>query len=109
MKIKGILVTPGNSPEVVEFENSLESLQGFVNGYIEMITIENGIDMVINDEGKLMGLELNGYLTHKGKIYDSIVGNILIVGHDRYGKTIGLNDEQIKKMLVKFSRFLIEV
>ena len=40
-------------------EPSLKAAQDFVGGYIEGITFPNGDYLIINEEGKLMGLPLN--------------------------------------------------
>ena len=40
-------------------EPSLKQAQEFVGGYVEGITFPNGDYLIINEEGKLMGLPLN--------------------------------------------------
>ena len=40
-------------------EPTLESAQEFVGGYVEGITFPNGDYLIVNEEGKLMGLEVN--------------------------------------------------
>ena len=40
-------------------EPTLESAQKFVGGYVEGITFPNGDYLIVNEEGKLMGLPLN--------------------------------------------------
>tara|TARA_R100001129_G_scaffold13874_1_gene9147 strand:- start:123 stop:431 length:309 start_codon:yes stop_codon:yes gene_type:complete len=40
-------------------EPSLEQAQEFVGGYVEGITFPNGDYLIINEEGKLIGLPLN--------------------------------------------------
>ena len=40
-------------------EPTLESAQEFVGGYVEGITFPNGEYFIVNEEGKLMGLEVN--------------------------------------------------
>ena len=40
-------------------EPTLESAQEFVGGYVEGITFPNGDFLIVNEEGKLMGLEVN--------------------------------------------------
>ena len=44
-------------------EPSLEQAQEFVGGYVEGITFPNGDYLIINEEGKLMGLPLNSEAT----------------------------------------------
>ena len=43
----------------VKDEPTLESAQEFVGGYVECITFPNGDVLIVNEEGKLMGLPLN--------------------------------------------------
>ena len=40
-------------------EPTLESAQEFVGGYVEGIPFPNGDYLIVNEEGKLMGLEVN--------------------------------------------------
>ena len=40
-------------------EPDLESAQKFVGGYVEGIPFPNGDYLIVNEEGKLMGLEVN--------------------------------------------------
>lgn len=104
--MKAIILSNGEL-EVKEIENKLENLQKIVGGYIEMpyiskVFIQNGIDMVINEEGKYMD-DLEPQIAILGKvnnqILDLIYGNCIFVSHDDNGETIGLNDEQIKVVM----------
>lgn len=64
--------------------------------YMEEL-IENKIDMIVDEEGKLSHKEFNVVIADKkGKIIDIIVGNILFVGVDEDGDWVELTDEQIK-------------
>ena len=47
----------------VKDEPTLESAQEFVGGYVEGISFPNGDYLIVNEEGKLRGLELNGPAT----------------------------------------------
>ena len=40
-------------------EPTLKEAQDFVGGYVEGITFPNGDYLIVNEEGKLMGLPLN--------------------------------------------------
>ena len=55
---------------------SLEELQGFVKGYIEIVYLSNDKFLVVNEEGKLMGLPINDYAT--GIANQLIVGDVLL-------------------------------
>ena len=104
--MKTIVLSNGEL-EVKEIENSLENLQKIVGGYIEMpyiskVFIQNGIDMVINEDGKFMD-ELKPQIAIIGKVnnqvLDIIYGNCIFVSHDDNGETVGLNDKQIKVVM----------
>lgn len=61
---------------------SLEELNGFVGGYIEIVHLSKTQVMVVNEEGKLIGLTPNPYATLLVQIAghrdDTIVGNVLV-------------------------------
>ena len=64
----------GEPAKVAEIENTLEALQGIVEGYIEVVAVGGEVLMICNEEGKLNGLEYNFKLGN-----DFIVGNVLFV------------------------------
>ncbi len=69
-------ITPQNGKNF-----SLDELQGFVEGYIEIVSIGDK-HMVVNEAGKLDGLDINLkateiYVNHYGS-NDIIVGNALL-------------------------------
>ena len=75
--MRAIYKAPGKDPQRVDIGNDLKVMQQLVGGYIETLRIsDNGI-LVMNEEGKLLGLEPNFYL---GAIGDTIVGPVLVVG-----------------------------
>lgn len=114
-KIK-VLVLKDNEFEVKEIENTLKALQKEVNGYIEIPYISrrlvnNGIDLIINDEGKMLNLEPQIIVQDNNKTIDVIHGTCVFASHDEDGNTIGLTDEQIEYVkeelaieLIDFSR-----
>lgn len=60
----------------------LDELKEVVNGYIEIITLNDGNYMVVNEEGKINGLEYNpiatGILCGARGFGDFVVGNVLV-------------------------------
>lgn len=102
MKIKALVFSNGELQEK-EIENTLESLQEIVGGYIESPYIsnifrENDIDIILNEEGKILTLQEEIAVIDKKKaiVIDVLCGNCIFVSHNEQGETIGLNDEQIK-------------
>ena len=63
---------------------SLEELQVYVGGYIQVINLGRSEVMVINEEGKLKNLPTNGeasFIAHMRKAiftFDRIVGNAVV-------------------------------
>ena len=68
---------PGQPPELVVMENTLEALQQAVGGYIETVSFCEDALVICNEEGLLMGLPYNCDF-----LGISFVGSILIVGVD---------------------------
>ncbi len=83
-----LLKTDGTTIEVRPANGTdytLDELQKFVGGYIEVIPArEEGYILVINEEGKLEGLPFNGRATDLADIYlwDCIVGDALLCKSD---------------------------
>lgn len=98
-----VLVLSGTKFETKEIENTLEELQNIVGGYIEIPMMskkfyECDIDMIINEEGKLiedMNPEIAVVKRSTGDLLDVVMGNIIFASHDTEGNTIALNEEQI--------------
>lgn len=62
---------------------SLEELQKFVDGYIEVVILDQDRVMIVNEDGKLLGLPINYTATKiwKGnaqRMRDFIVGDALL-------------------------------
>ena len=77
--MKILFKAPGEALRSMVIPNELGVMQQLVGGHIETLRIsDNGI-LVMNEEGKLLGLEPNFYL---GAIGDTIVGPVLVVGED---------------------------
>lgn len=68
---------PGRRARVVEIENDLKALQQAVGGWIETVTLPNGLCVICDEEGLLKRKSYNTYI---GGI--DFVGTILIVGVD---------------------------
>lgn len=88
--MKVIRKDPGQPPVAAEIDNTLEALQEAVGGYIETVSFAEGLCIICNEEGRLMGLEPNGWFfgTH-------FVGTVLVAGVD--GEEFrGLTDNEIR-------------
>ena len=104
-KLKVLVVEPWKRPYASEIPAGLESLQRMVGGLIQAVyPFEDAVALIVNDEGKLLGLPLNRPLYDEdGEIYDILVGTFLVVGltEDDFGS---LSDEMIEKYTEAFSR-----
>mgnify|MGYP000758719447 FL=1 len=77
-----LLIKPGMYPQVVKIGCELEDLQAAVGGDIEATyPFDDEVALVMNEEGKINGSELNRSLkTEDGELYDIIAGNFLVTG-----------------------------
>ena len=78
-KIKGITMRINEQPRVEEIENNIKAFQNFVGGRVQALQIGEGLVMLLNEEGKIMGLNPN-FLCDT--IHDVIVGDVIFVGND---------------------------
>jgi hypothetical protein len=103
---KAIIIKATGEKSVVEFdeESSYKVLSGAVGGFIERVQLKGGLDLWLNEEGKLTGLPQNpigtGLWSDSYGTTDIIVGNIIITsGTDDEGNTLGLSDEQVAHLM----------
>ena len=77
-----LMVKPGMHPQQVQIDSGLTALQQAVNGHIEVAYyFEEPVAVIVNEEGKLNGSELNRAIYDKdGNMIDIIAGDFLIVG-----------------------------
>ena len=66
----------------VKNEPTLKSAQDFVGGYVQGITFPNGDYLIINEEGKLMGLPVNDQATKLWK--ETFDNDNFITGHNDF-------------------------
>jgi len=79
-------------------DSSLNVMQDAVGGYIECVSLSRDLDMYVNEEGKLIGLDHNTVATHLwsmvyGQGTGTIEGDVLLTGGvDLEGETLGLTE-----------------
>lgn len=66
---------PGHPFYNLRIKNDLEELQKFVGGYIEAATVEPGLVVICNEEGRIFDMAYNCAICGI-----SFVGSILVVG-----------------------------
>lgn len=92
--IKGLMVPVRGEIRRVEVKNELKALQETVGGYIETLTLTEGVVLICNEEGKLLKLEPN---TH----FYTINGDFLLVGvnGEEFGDLTEKQMEQLEEIL----------
>lgn len=90
--IQGLVKYPGVDAVNCRVPNDLKSLQKLVGGYIETISIGQGVILICNEDGKYSGLLPNFYLPWN----DLLVGLAIFVSSDDEGNFVSLSEEQMK-------------
>lgn len=90
--LKVLKVKPHEHPEVYMLKNTLEAMQEAVGGYIDIIGLDGSVCILLNDEGKLIGLEGNRRIGS-----DIIVGDFFVCGSDEEGNLTSLSEEELDK------------
>lgn len=111
-----IRITTTNQIEVVHFGDtySLSQLQSLVGGYIEFVSLPDfGLEMVVNEEGKMNGLPLNLPATmywnrQYDKTLDYIVGDVVLLSNTttENGDPAGLTETQIAGIIHRVEAWL---
>ncbi|MBR1382309.1 MAG: DUF3846 domain-containing protein [Ruminococcus sp.] len=76
-KITAIKFTPDGEAIVTKIEDTLESLQAAVGGYIETITLSDDFVLICDEEGVLKGKPRN---TLAEMFVGGLVGTVLVAG-----------------------------
>lgn len=83
-KIKCIVKRPDEQfGHVAWISDSLKNLQNTVGGYIETVTLDNGLVLICNEEGKLRDMPYNFTLRRIHgiiSIYNPIFGTVIACG-----------------------------
>lgn len=73
-----IKIEPGKEPVVSEIDNTLTAMQAYVGGYIETVTLSDGLVVIVNEDGKYMGLPRTGRFLVRELQHDILCGNVLV-------------------------------
>lgn len=102
-EITVLMVEPHKNPTITTLTNDLDTLQKAVSigadyqGLIEIIGIEEGVCILCNEEGKLIGLEGNRRLGR-----DILTGVFYVVGEDGEGELTSLSSEKLEEYKERF-------
>lgn len=105
-KIKVLALRVMERPQVEELEADLKTYQKFVGGLIQSVPVDDNVDLICNDEGKLLGLPLNRPLWGG---QDWVAGNCFVVAADDAGEFVSLSEDQIAKYTEQFEGFCLSV
>ena len=102
---KAIYVSVEGEVEVREFTvgDSYGVLKSAVEGWIECVHLASmGIDMWVNEEGKIYNLPTNEFATilffREFNVVDRICGNVIFTSSNKHGETVGLTVKQIEQL-----------
>ncbi len=74
-----LYIRAGERPVIKKIENSVEKMRSLVGGRIEYFPLGNGIAIICNAEGKMLGLQLNRAIyDDKKDLVEIIAGDFLI-------------------------------
>ncbi|MFI3255267.1 MAG: DUF3846 domain-containing protein [Eubacteriales bacterium] len=98
--ISVLKVEVGKEPYVKEVSNDLKSLQAEVGGLIQVVLLENdlnGPQLVVNEEGKINGMEMNRRIPH-----DIVCGDFFICQSNEEGDFVSLTPEKVQEYTEMF-------
>ena len=104
-QVKALMIEPSKKPCVVDLMTDLDSLQKAVSigapeqGLIEFVYLEDNVSLLLNEEGKLIGLEPNRRLGD-----DILVGVVYVVAENEDGELISLTEAQQERYFKMFER-----
>lgn len=104
--LQALYIKPHEKPEEIIIENNLNCFQKAVEGYIEVIRLEDDAVIICNEEGKIQNLPANrGLFDLDGNLIDIIRGNFLIVyapfGSEEF---LSLPHSLIRKYKTRFAK-----
>lgn len=93
MKIRTVIKLPRHKPAVMLMDNSLESFQKFVGGYIETVTFSADCVVICNKEWRYLGMKKN--IKFLGVEFG---GSVAFVGVDD-DEYCGLTESQAQRIM----------
>lgn len=87
-------------------EDTLSELQAYVDGYVQVVALNDDVDMWFNEEGKIQKLAHNLKAQSIWDYYvnypDFICGNVVITGVDENGSIVNINDADYSFILERW-------
>lgn len=100
LEVKAVVLKPNEKPYVTKLKNELKTYQKIVDGLIDIVSLDDEIDIIVNDEGLLMQLKPN-IMNPYDDNNSFLVGNCIFVSHDEEGNCKSLSREQISRVMEK--------
>lgn len=102
-----VIVEPMKKPYKKMIKNDLDEMKAIVGGWIENVFIgktKKGaeVGIVLNEEGKLLGLPYNRRIIGKAAS-DNLVGTLFITAYNMQGDNVSLSDEEADFYIKLFS------
>jgi len=90
---KIVVKEPGKQAETREVDSlDLKVFQALVGGYIENVFMDDGLALVVNEEGLIRDLPLN--ICHPRDPRQPIMGTVVATAYDAEGETRSLTDDE---------------
>lgn len=81
----------GDDSGFMEIENKLQPMQKFVGGHIEVISLTEELDLIVNDDYLFNGTEPRLILLENGKFQPCVVmGDCFVCRHNGKGKFVSI-------------------
>ena len=97
-RITVVYKQPGAKAKLQVIDNTLESFQTLVNGYIETACrLSPDLFVICNEEGKLRKMEPNLYFLRNGWVIDEIVGPVIISKLGDEGDFVDMTPEECQR------------
>lgn len=77
-KIKVVFQSPGDISKVITIENDLKPMNELIGGYLETLTLSNGLVLIMDEEGRLKGLPDNIRCAQ----YGTIAGTVFVTADE---------------------------
>lgn len=92
-----MVVEPMKKPRKETIYNTLEQMQKTVEGYIEMVPLEDNIALICNEDGRLANLKPNR------RVGSSVImGTFFLTAIGESEDFVSMNEEQLQKYASKF-------
>lgn len=98
--ITAVMLKPDKKAYVTKVENELSIFQKMVGGLIDVVSLDEDIDIIVNDEGLLKQMKPN-IMHPQAEDSQFLVGNCVFVSHNADGEFTSLTREQISRCLEK--------